>query len=521
MHNKITGDSSEICFINPETLLRALQKSASGHVAEISSKEIEFKAYDTFPLDGAIIPEGFPECCESHSNIYKSLVKVISEFPNCCIPHKRVIGTHWFDKANYMYVPIKVMNTFAFTMDCIKRNLDDPQWHKKIADYIDVTIRSFGQLPQGYGGPVGLNYYTSLVINNLPLIDELPVEKHEAILTIFAKYTGSKQDKKSIDIDALVTIYQEWLKIFPFEIPYLTHIKKYFENSIPILKGPGDTNIYTGITSFSIKSKKELIDFLKETTNKIFQELNALKMHEKGLLTVTKETELKLLMANRRIEIEQLKFSRSNDLSSYLKLLKKWLKGERQFVSDLRVLLNDHYSDEQFLSTIADGILTLQKNDTNEPCIVNIRNNGSNKETSVRYWFKNFLTARYIGATIPAEEQNGVGYMDLKFYHPEMPDKIIEFKGWWNYDKKNIAKQVTNYLTDFEDHAYIVMINHLPQKNIIVDYQKLLKNSAMNYQIDSWRQHKIPNTDFSYYSSEHQFLGKTKKLYHFIFNVFF
>lgn len=111
--------------------------------------------------------------------------------------------------------------------------------------------------------------------------------------------------------------------------------------------------------------------------------------------------------------------------------------------------------------------------------------------------------------------------MDLKFYHPGMPHKVIEFKGWWNFDKKDVAKQTVGYLTDFEGEGYIFMINHLPVTDIAGKYRDLLEKPEMAYEAGSWTAWPVDNSAYTYYSSRHRFGGQTKLLYHFIFNAFY
>jgi hypothetical protein len=285
-----------------------------------------------------------------------------------------------------------------------------------------------------------------------------------------------------------------------------------------VLKGPGETNMYTGITAVGMKSRKEMLDFVKGATLAIVTTLNAASLFERGLLTDTAATELKLLTANRKVEIEQLKLPTNADANSYLKILKKWLTGEKKFVSELRIKAGGATYDEQFRQCLIDAVSHFQRNSINEPCIANVLNSGKGKETMVRYAFKNFLSARFPDAVVVAEEEMGNGYMDLTFYQPLLSRKVIEFKGWWNYDKKDIAFQVSKYLTDFEHEGYIVMINDRG-KDIIPLYKSLLLNENMNFAPDSWSEHPVANGGFIYFSSVHQFGTTPKKIYHIIFNV--
>jgi len=511
-----------INIIDPQSLAQEFARYESGncHVVRLSNNAFFIEAFDTKPADGYLLPDNFPDCCPGHRRLFKSLKKDLNKFPDCCPLHRNLFKAPWFDKTNYLHTPLKTLQALAYTLNWIEININKRDWYKKIYDYIEHTIRSYGQLPAGFGGPVGLNWYTSLVNANIPLIKNLPAEKLSQLLSITGKINGVKEKAKETDLDQLIGIYQAWKRIFPFELPYLNHIKPHFDKIIPIMKGPGETNSYTGITAYNLTSKKELLKFLTEITEYIITELSASNLFDSGKLTLTEQTELKLLTANRRLEIEDLRITTNADAKVFLKLLRQWLLGEEVFIARLREKLQPIADNESFAQSICDGIRQIQQNDTNERCLLNIRQNGPDRESSVRYWFRNFLVARYPKSVIPAEEQNGPGRMDLKFYQQGMKQKILEFKGWWNFDKKTVPRQLIGYLTDFEGEGYIIMINHL-QADITEKYMTLVTRAEMGYQEGSWIIHQVQNSSFVYFSSIHLLGPKPKKLYHFILNAYF
>ena len=175
----------------------------------------------------------------------------------------------------------------------------------------------------------------------------------------------------------------------------------------------------------------------------------------------------------------------------------------------------------QFISDVLDGMKALQDNGVNEPCIKNIRDGGPDKESQVRYWFRNWLRGRYPDATVTVEEEQGNGYIDLRILRRGAPDRIIEFKGWWNADKLAAPEQVCRYLTDFEREGYIFMINHLKKTPVDDQYKTIVTSPAMNYTPISWETYRHQQTDVHFYASRHQFDGKEKTVYHFILNVYF
>jgi hypothetical protein len=354
----------------------------------------------------------------------------------------------------------------------------------------------------------------------LRLKKKFPSSKKRNLSPLLKKYNEPSEKVEQTDINFLISKYKEWLKIFPFELSFFNHLKPYFERQIPILSSKGETNIYTNLTGFKIKTKKELISFLTSTTLLIIKEINTQELYQKNLLNNRKDLQLEIILAKHRIKIEALDKSDWGDRKSYIKLLKQWLKGEKEFLKEIGLLFKDSASQIDFIEDFLDGIRTLQKNDTNEPCIINVRENKPDKESSFRYWFKNFFAARYKDASVTAEEEKGNGRIDLKVSHKLFGEKIIEFKGWWNQDKRNSPEQICNYLTDFENNGYIFMINHLKSKDISYDYKDLVTQSIQNFIDSSWKEHKFENTDMVYYESKHKFGVKEKIIYHFIFNVF-
>lgn len=511
-----------INIINPENFIKAFTDINCGKAfaAEISSQDFELNQFATQPLDGYKAPEGFPNCCNNHRQIFQIGKEKLNAFPNCCDGHKKLNDAAWFKKKNYAYLPHKLVSTLAYTFHCIGKCIDQDDWYKRISDYIEYTKSSYGQFPSGYGSPLGLDLYLHNLERNIENEKEISERKKERLLAFIKKYFEPLQEIEQTDINILISKYKEWLKIFPFELSFLSHLKPYFDRQMPLLTGKGETNIYTGMTGFRMKSKKELINFLVAATLTIIKEINTRQLYSECLLSDTKGLRLEILLAERKVELEELDKSGWEDKKDYINLLKNWLNGEKRFVKEINSLFKE-INTIDFTKDLIKGIWALQKNDTNEPCIMNIRQNRPDKESAFRYWFKNYFSARYPDALVTAEEEKGDGRIDLKVSHKSFGDKIIEFKGWWNQDKKSSAKQVCGYLTDFENDGYIFMINHLERKEIVADYKALVTDSSMNYIADSWREHRYENTNMIYYQSKHIFSVKEKTVFHFVFNVNF
>lgn len=523
MEKKSFKGEREIKIVNSFRFAKSYANYISGKTAfaEISNKDFLITNFDTKPLEGFELPADFPNCCKWHKKIYDQSLDKFNEFPGCCEQHKPIAQQYWFDKSHYMYVPLKVVTTIAYTLNCVSRNINNVNWFKEITDYIQYTLDSFGQFPHGFGSPLGVGQYISCVEVNIASSKDISPEKKERLLAYIHGLTNVPQKSKAPDLEKLIKIYREWIGLFPFEISYLSHLKPRLENLLPVLCGPIETNMYTGISSSKLATKKDIISFITDLTNYVINELNAVEAFKKGLIKNNSQTQIEVLNARHKVNLKEMSFSGSPSGHAYIKLLKKWLKSEKRYLSELSEILTIENSSETFVFNIIDGIKLLQAGDTNEDCITTIRNKGSNKEAKVRHWFKNFLAARYQGSVVTSEEQNGSGRMDLKIYHERIGTKVMEFKGWWNSDKKNLVEQVINYLTDFEGEGFIFMINDLEKKDISQPYRKLIEDSKTGFRANSWEEHLIDNSTISYFLSKHKLGIKEKIIYHFIFNVNF
>ncbi|HEY1009891.1 MAG TPA: hypothetical protein VGE58_07255 [Daejeonella sp.] len=510
-------------IINMDRFARSYQDFLDGktHFAEIDGKDFLFQAFDTHPLADFEAPEKFPYCCEWHERIYNQAREKFDEFPGCCEHHKKLIGQPWFNKIEYTYLPEKIVNTIAYTLHCIDTNASHENWYKEITDYVDYTVKSYGQFPTGYGAPLGVTQYLSCIESNVQDRESLNEIQKSEISKYIERLIDPVVKHRPADLNKLVDIYKQWLRVFPFNISYLSNLKSHFQRMLPILCGPFDTNIYTGLTSSKLISKKQLLRFLTDTTQAIIVKLNALEAFKSGNLSDREKTRIEIANARHQINLQSLAVNDKDSDKAYLKMIKKWLKHEKEYINELTEIFAEDYSTQTFILNVIDGMQQLQSGDTNEHCLNVVRNKGKDRESQIRYWFRNFLKARYKGSDVTAEEENGPGRMDLKVFHPNMGLKIIEFKGWWNADKKGVSQQLTNYLTDAQNEGFVFMINHLENRDITDDYKNLITNESLGFVSGSWQTRIVPNTAMVYHESRHKSATQVKTLYHFVLNVFY
>jgi|GEM_PF-2321414 len=484
---------------------------------QIPSSNFELRAYHVPAPFGFHFPKGFPYCCPYHSDQFTRALQVYENFPDCCDGHRRLSKAGWFRKLDYVYVPFKIVSLVSYLHDTICHFRFHLNWRQVIADYIEYSVRSFGQFPDGYGSPVGLSMYISACTSMIEELDILRPEQCEALLKCLRPERTELNEPT--DLSLLYKIYKDWMALFPFDLPMFRYLKEQFQHELPLIKGVGKTNQYSGLTCIQLRTRQELKDLLIGTTRVLLKEINSAKLYEEGILLHPDRTRIEMAIHQRKIRLEEDALTPVTEKTDFIRLLDKWLSDEKEFLKDIEedVLKN---SPLQFTSAILDGMKALQDNGVNEFCIRNVREDGPEKESQIRYWFRNWLRGRIPEAVVPVEEQQGDGYIDLRVIRKGSPDRVIEFKGWWNSDKNQASEQVCRYLTDFESEGFVFMINHLKRKAIDDSYKTFVTSEKMNYIPNSWVTYQRAK-DLYFYASRHRFDGKEKTVFHFIFNIYY
>ena len=326
-----------INVIDPDAFLQSFKDYDCGknNLIEFSAKIFEAKQHETFPLEGYEPPANFPFCCENHKGIFNIGLEHLEKFPNCCEAHKKLNSAKWFNKKEYSYLPLKLVNTISYTFHCIGKCIDNDNWYKEITDYIEITRNGYGQFPEGYGAPLGLHLYLYNLQRNIEATKEMPEPKKSQLLNYIEKYFELEKEKKFTDVNLLISTYKKWLKFFPFELSFFNDLKPHFENQIPILSGKGETNIYDGFTKFKTKTKKELVEFLISITENIICEINTLSLFEKGLINDIQKTKIEIINGKRRLELNEIKNRPELESKQYIKTLKQWFNGEQEYLRNI------------------------------------------------------------------------------------------------------------------------------------------------------------------------------------------
>lgn len=306
---------------------------------EISGENIWSLGYETLPFDDEYEkPEKFPDCCNFHSNIKNNAESWFEKFPDCCETHKKLKERYWFKKDEYKNLPNKIVSQISYTENFIAKNLDNSEWYKEITDYIEYSIDSFGM--PNIGGDRYISNIKHWILEINPKEYSFPLEKKRKLVDYIDKLT-TPTNKVNTDLNLLISIFQKWLKTFP-DLIFFEKLKGQLQNKIPmnLLLYEPNFNRFTGMTKMKIRTQSELIEILINTTKNLLNLIDTPRLLSDGLITNKNKYQIDLLNQQHKIKQKQLLVDYTSHEIKYLKIIKSWLKNEKEYISELKPLIN-------------------------------------------------------------------------------------------------------------------------------------------------------------------------------------
>ena len=289
-----------------------------------------------------------PNCNSLHKELVDQFKKKLENFPNCCKPHQRLNTLSLFNKDDFSSVPEWSADKILFAYHHFIEYIDSDDWYSEITHYIEYCIESFGKIPDNYGIPLNLDRFLDLlpklIEGNYETITSSSIPKVELkrrtqkILNFINSYFEI-DEQKNTNINILLAKYDEWFKIFPFELSYFKELKERFRYTLPLFKERKHYNKYLGISVYETHSTESLTEFLIQTTQLIIAEINGLSLYQKGKLTEPKKIQLELIIENRKIELSEIGSIDKSTRGGYIKALKEWFKTEKKFIKEITPLL--------------------------------------------------------------------------------------------------------------------------------------------------------------------------------------
>lgn len=301
--------------------------------------EIHFLPADTH-LEGIpdTVAPSWPNCCDWHRTLSKSIDDYIEKFPHCCEPHANLDPPpSWFKKDQWIgNFREKVLNTCRQTENLWNAKIGELDWYEHITEFVEYAMYSFGQLPKGYGSPVGIHIYLNLLKGHIENLEEKDHEKAVKLQAFMDGWYSKKGPVPGTDGRVLLEKYSNWLDIFPWQISYLAPLKGYFMSHLPLLEGTPKVNRYSGLAKAQMITVEKLMTYIVQATTLILSTVNAQVLHEKNQLTDPEKKEIEVISARRRHELHQLGQNAKDERIQVNRILKQWFSGEQRYLRDMK-----------------------------------------------------------------------------------------------------------------------------------------------------------------------------------------
>ena len=382
--------------------------------------------------------------CDSCKNAHKTIVELlkakVKKFPNCCEAHRKLLSLKEFHKSDFKDAAKQCADKVIFTYQHIINNQSSPIWQVEISKYIDEAIESFGQFPDGYGIPFLFENYLSFVRQLIDNNDNIKYEVKDYVNRKFDDLYLEKEEKDPIA--DLCKIYDDWLNMVPFNLPFLRSVRDDFRNRSPLMVCVDNTSNNT--PQHHLISKDQLLDLLNNLTKELLIKVGEkiVELQDEDIISFYKEfVRQELLFTNQLLDKEDKDYP-------YTLVIKKWMDNQEKYFDKINKLYeiriintediypNDSYKES--LQRINDFKRYIEYND------VGILIDPHRKELCLQELFK--LMWRKTSFDFNAEVNNGRGPLDFKVSKGNADKTIIEFKLASNSKlKQNLQNQVDVY----------------------------------------------------------------------------
>ena len=286
------------------------------------------------------------ESCDNCKKLHGTIIerhKEYKEFPNCCEYHKKLPELKEFELFHFANFPREMANKVIFSHHHIINNIENDNWQTEIFDYLDYAIESFGAMPEGYGSPYQLNDYIILLVDisyNVKdvVLESISKKEYKRRMDLIHKKLNSilsPDDDVYKAIGLLLKTYEDWYNLFPFELDYFKHLEKKFQNIIPLHQSKTSYNKYLKKEKKQYHTLESLSKELVAITKQILRTINGKVLFDKGELSNTKKIKMDLVLKNRDLELNDLEEMPNKNKLEYIKILKKWMKQEKDFIKEI------------------------------------------------------------------------------------------------------------------------------------------------------------------------------------------
>lgn len=106
--------------------------------------------------------------------------------------------------------------------------------------------------------------------------------------------------------------------------------------------------VYLHTAKARVMSYKEQFRALLRITSSLLSEFNGKNLYDEGKLDEPRYQQLEVINAARKLELDGLKNEDNDDRKQYIKVIKKWLKGEKKYFKDVGEILQQDLRKQMF-----------------------------------------------------------------------------------------------------------------------------------------------------------------------------
>lgn len=324
-------------FVNDVKTIKACDNEMVYFEGSAFEKQFEIKYFkeDKHNLDN----------CEGCKNAYKTILQqteaYYKTFPLCCDLHKNLIKESWFDKRDFKDLPKMVADKVLFTHHHIINKLDTDNWKEELTNYIEYGITSFGQIPNGYGEPIALSKYLGYIVElqegfKLEGENRKYKDRQQYIINFIKNYSKPPKEVKT-DLNLLLSTYDKWYRMFPFEIPLFKGLKNHFSKALPLLSERPKVNPYLGTAKVKLLTQDRLFEYLMSITSQILATIDTTQLLQEEYITDATKYQFDIKKKAHKLNQEVLLKEFSKGEKRYIKTIKKWLENEKNFLKDIQL----------------------------------------------------------------------------------------------------------------------------------------------------------------------------------------
>lgn len=316
------------------------------HNVECGSKHIQYfiatfliKPYSIDPTEGDIHDYNNCDSCKNVRNaITELLKKKYEKFPFCCKWHQNLLNIKEFNKLDYINGPQMSADKVIYCYQHILNNQDKDNWKQDITNYLEYAIESFGNFPEGCGIPLFLQEFIEQLLYRIENNKDIKCDVKQYIKLYFDDFMRPAASNKKINpFNLLISKYNVWLKLFPFDFPEFKDAKKHFEQQTPFFIESVTYNPYSKLSKGTLITENRLVNYLGDLTYQLLKKID--------FTDLSKNKELNdyysiIIDSEYRIENKKLFASFSNNELKYIDFIKRWLEVQKKYFQQTKELFN-------------------------------------------------------------------------------------------------------------------------------------------------------------------------------------